>query len=214
MVLKKSIVLKISIFLLFFTSCYEVAKEIQDWTQTNASDLIISKQHLLEDDGIKIGLPESFKRYNMVDYTSLLDSLVVDNTDLEIEHTRLKIMREMEGNHYVFFDSISNSTYTINSIPFTPITRQDAKFLLGIIRQNQDQVSSMTDLNYTKITAKHNVSGNTQIFKAIYKIENTKLNHQAFQHVYFVSSNNKTVFINLSTPFEVNFDPYLEKMIL
>ncbi|NRD20505.1 hypothetical protein HNV08_10645 [Winogradskyella eckloniae] len=212
--MKKSIALKLSLILLLFTSCYEVAKEIKDWTQNNASDHIISTQHLLEKDGIKIGLPDSFERYNFADYELLLDSLVLDNNNLKIEHARLKNMRAMEGNHYVFFDHSTYSTYTINSIPYTPISRQDAKFLLGLIRQNQDYIASTTDLTYTKITAKHNTTGNTQIFKAIYKIENTNLNHHAFQHVYFVSSNNKTVLINLSTSFNVDFDPYLEKMIL
>jgi hypothetical protein len=102
----------------------------------------------------------------------------------------------------------------MNVVPYTPIYRQDAKYILGIIRQGQEELSTKTDLNYTKITAKHNNIGKTQIFKAIFKVENQKLQHQAFQHVYFISSNKKTVLINLITPFEVNFDPFLEKMIL
>lgn len=214
MVLKKTIILFLGIFLLFLTSCFEVAKEIQDWTQVNTSDQLLGKQYFLDDDGIKVFLPESFKQYNTVEYSALIDSLVVNNEDLEIEHARLRNMRKMEGNHYIFFDSTANSSYTINTIPHTPITRQDAKYLLGIIRQNQDQLSELTNLDYSKITAKHNNNGNTQVFKAIYKVEDRKLHYQAFQHVYFVSSNQKTVLINLTTPFEVNFDPFLEKMIL
>ena len=214
MVLRKTIILFLGMSILLLTSCFEVAKELQDWTQLSTSDQIIGKQHFLNDDGIKVFLPESFKPYNAVEYNQLIDSLVVNNTKLEIEHARLKTMREMEGNHYIFFDSTANSTYTINTIPYTPITRQDAKYLLGLIRKNQDQLSKLTDLDYTKVTAKHNNNGNTQVFKAIYKVENKKLNHQIFQHIYFVSSNKKTAFINLSTPFDVNFDPFLEKMIL
>lgn len=214
MVLKKSIVLNLSIFLLFFSSCLEVAKEFTDWTQIEDQNTIEGKKHYLGDDGIKIFLPDSFIRYNSVEYLALIDSLVVDNKDLEIERTRFRHIREIEGNHYIFFDKTINATYTINAVPFTPISRQDAKYILGIIRQEQEAISETTDLNYTKITGKHNDNGTTQIFKAIFKVENQKLQQQAFQHVYFISSNNKTVLINLMAPFEIDFDPFLGKMTL
>ena len=214
MVLKKSIVLFLCVFSFTLTSCYEVAQEIKDWTQIEDNESVEGKTHYLEDDGIKLFLPKSFKRYSSVEYLQLIDSLVVDDNNLEIERTRFKNMREMVGNHYIFFDHSINATYTINTLPYTPISRQDAKYILGIVRQNQEQISNTTDLDYSKITAKHNDNGNTQIFKAIFKVENQKLQQQAFQNAYFISSNKKTVLINLMTPFEVDFDPFLEKMIM
>ncbi|MCA0153371.1 hypothetical protein [Winogradskyella vincentii] len=214
MVLRKSIVVFLFICCLFSTSCLEVAKGITDWTQIEDIETIDGKTHYLGDDGIKLFLPTSFNRYSTIDYLKLLDSLATDNKELEIERTRLKHMREMEGNHYIYFDDAVNATYTLNTVPFTPISRQDAKFLLGIIRQNQEELSQNSDLDYTKITAKHNDNGKTQVFKAIFKIENKKLEQQAFQHAYFISSNKKTVLINLMAPFEVYFDPFIEKMIL
>lgn len=212
MVFKKSIV--ICLIALMLTSCVEVAKEITNWTEIENIDTIDGKTHYLGDDGIKLFLPKSFKKYSSIAYLSLLDSLDTNNKDLEIERSRMKLMRELQGNLYIYFDNSVNATYTLNSIPYAPITRQDAKYLLGIIRQNQEELSEKTDLDYTKITAKHNDNGKTQIFKAIFKIENQKLAQQAFQHAYFISSNKKTVFINLMAPFEVDFDPFLEKMIL
>lgn len=214
MVLRKSIVLFLCFIAITFTSCLEVAKGISNWTQIEDIEAVEGKTHYLGDDGIKLFLPTSFKRYSSIKYLALLDSLATDYKELEIERTRLKHMREMDGNHYIYFDDTVNATYTLNTIPFTPISRQDAKFVLGIIRQNQEQLSELTDLDYTKITAKHNDNGKTQIFKAIFKIENQKLQQQAFQHAYFISSNNKTVLINLMAPFEVYFDPFIEKMIL
>lgn len=214
MALRKSIILISGVFCLLFNSCLNTAKEIQDWTQIEEENKIEGKQHYLGDDGIKVFLPKSFKRYNSVEYLTLIDSLVVNNKDLEIERTRFRNIRDIQGNHYIFFDNTINATYTINAIPYTPISRQDAKYILGIIRQNQDVISNKTDLNYTKITAKHNDNGKTQIFKAIFKVENQKLQQQAFQHAYFISSNEKTVLINLMAPFEIDFDPFLEKMTL
>ncbi|GAB4163296.1 MAG: hypothetical protein Tsb0033_23490 [Winogradskyella sp.] len=214
MVLRKSIIIILSILFVSLTACLEVAKDIYDWTKINDIESIDGQTHYLGDDGIKIFLPKTFKKYSSIDYLKLLDSLVTNSKDLELERTRFRNLRELEGNHYVFFDNTVNATYTINTIPYQPISRQDAKFILGIIRQNQELVSEKTDLNYTKITAKHNDNGKAQVFKAIFKLENLKLNLQAFQHVYFISSNNKTVIINLTAPFEINFDLFLEKMIL
>ncbi|WP_411894464.1 hypothetical protein [Winogradskyella sp. A2] len=214
MVLRKSIVVFCALYCLFSTSCLEVAKGISDWTQIEDIEVVDGKMHYLGDDGIKLFLPTSFNRYTSIEYLALLDSLATDNKELEIERTRLKYMREMEGNHYIYFDITVNATYTLNTVPYTPISRQDAKFLLGIIRKNQEDLREYSDLDYTKITAKHNDNGKTQVFKAIFKIENKKLEQQAFQHAFFISSNKKTVLINLIAPFEVYFDPFIEKMIL
>tara|TARA_R110002049_G_scaffold158998_1_gene323880 strand:- start:282 stop:926 length:645 start_codon:yes stop_codon:yes gene_type:complete len=214
MVLRKTIVIFLSVFCFTITSCLEVAKEITDWTQFEDVNSVEGDTHYLGDDGIKLFLPKSFKRYSSVEYLALIDSLVTNNKDLEIERSRFRNIRKMEGNHYIFFDNTINASYTLNAIPYTPISRQDAKYILGMLRQSQEAMSNESDLNYTKITAKHNDNGKTQIFKAIFKIENPIEKLEAFQHAYFISSNNKTVLINLMAPFEVNFDPFLEKMKL
>ena len=214
MVLRKTIVVVLGILSLMFTSCLEVAKEFKDWTQVEDINTIEGKTHLLSDDGIKIFLPTSFKKYTSIAYLELLDSLVTDNKELSLERERFRQIREMEGNHYVFFDNTINATYTINTVPHTPITRQDAKYILGMVRQNHDLVAETTDMRFTKITAKHNDNGKVQVFKAIFKLENLKLQQQAFQHVYFLSSKKKTALINLMAPFQINFDPFLEKMII
>ena len=83
-----------------------------------------------------------------------------------------------------------------------------------MIRQSQEQTSLYSDLEFEKVTAKHNNNGKTQIFKAIFKIKDTKLNQEIYQHAYYISSNEKTVLIHLIAPFKIYFDPFLEKMIL
>ena len=210
---KYIVILVLSISVLVF-SCVDIAKEISDWTQIEDITEVDGKTHFLGDDGIKIFLPKTFKRYSSIEYLALLDSLITDHKDLEIERTRFRNIREMQGNHYVFFDEGINATYTINTVPYTPISRQDAKYILGMIRQNQKLVSENTDLLFTKITAKHNDNGKAQVFKAIFKLEDQKLNLEAFQHTYCITSNKKTVLINLMAPFQINFDPFIEKMIL
>ena len=55
-----------------------------------------------------------------------------------------------------------------------PLQRQDAKFLLGIISQSNRENENNLDLKYTKVTAKYDNSVGPQIFKSIFKVEDTK----------------------------------------
>ena len=214
MVLRKSIAVFLACITLSLFSCLEVAKELKNWTQFEDINQVDGKTHYLGDDGIKLFLPNTFKKHTSIEYLKLLDSIVKDDKKMEIERKRLKFMRETEGNHYIFFDNTINATYTLNTISYLPISRQDAKFILGMIRQSQEQTSLYSDLEFEKVTAKHNNNGKTQIFKAIFKIKDTKLNQEIYQHAYYISSNEKTVLIHLIAPFKIYFDPFLEKMIL
>jgi formylmethanofuran dehydrogenase subunit E-like metal-binding protein len=93
--------------------------------------------------------------------------------------------------------------------------KEDASNLLGVIRKNQEEAAKDLTRKFTKLTAKFDDSRGPQIFKAIHKIENTKKKRQVYQHSYIVSSNDHTVFINLTTPIEdVNFDIFLQKMVM
>ena len=88
-----------------FYACLEIVPQIQNWAEMKNVDDVVGKYHYLENDGVKIYLPEVFNRYSSVEYQQVLDSLVSDK-NLEYEHRRLKFMREMEGNLYIFFDDV------------------------------------------------------------------------------------------------------------
>ncbi|WP_298339010.1 hypothetical protein [uncultured Algibacter sp.] len=203
-----------SIILLSLTSCLNsVASEVKNWIEISNIEDIKGHYHFLSDDGIKIFLPQSFKKYSSVGYQQLLDSLATKkNYDLEIK--RLHVLREMEGNFYIFFDEETRSTYTINTLPYTPLYRGDAQYILGIISMNHKKIASKTDLEFTKITAKYNSNKTTQIFKAIHRIDDTKKSLSTYNSSYILTSNKKTVFLQLHTGFDVDFDPFLQKMIL
>lgn len=202
----------IIILAMSFYSCLEVAKEVKGWMETENISDVIGNFHYLENDGIKVYLPEAFKKYSSVEYEIILDSLTTKE-NFEFESKRLKILREMEGDFYIFFDSISNSTYTINTMPYMPLYRRDAQMILGMIGQNNDQLSRNSGFEINKISAKYNETNGTQIFKAIHQVSQVGNLNMAVNTTYIISSNHKTVFINLTTPYQVNFDPYLQKMI-
>ncbi len=212
MVLKKSIVAFLAIFALFYTSCKDVEKELSSWTTTENVSSVEGNTHYLNDDGIKIVLPESFERFSAAEYEKTINE-VLPKKDRKPELDRLRTLRNMDGNFYIFFDKESYSTYTANAIPYNPISRKDATNLLALIRENQEKATENRKVKISKVTAKYNDSGLAQVFKAIFKIEDLKSDRESYQTAYFISSNDKTVLIQLSTPIQVDFDPYLEKMV-
>lgn len=194
-------------------SCLSTIVEVKNWMEANSIEEITGKYHYLENDGIKIYLPEVFERYSAVEYQTLLDSLVTKQ-DFEFETKRLKTLRDIPGDFYIFFDEETGSTYTVNTLPYAPITKADAQFLLNMITVSYERSTQDSDLSFKKLTAKYNGSKNQDIFRSIHRIDNSKTNEEVYNAAYIISSNNKTVWIQITTPFEVNFDMFIQKMIL
>lgn len=201
------------ILLTTVTSCLNTIVEVKNWMEASTIEDVTGNYHYLENDGIKIYLPEVFERYSAVKYQSMLDSLVTKE-DFEFESKRLKALRELKGDFYIFFDDETRSTFTVNTLPYTPITKSDAQFLLNMITASYERSTQNSDLSYTKLTAKYNNSGKQNIFRTIHRINNSKTNTEVYNANYIITSKNKTVWIQLTTPFEVNFDMFIQKMIL
>lgn len=203
----------IIIGLTWMTSCLNTIVDVKNWMEINSIDEVTGRYHYLDNDGIKLYLPESFDRYSSVKYQQLLDSLTTKE-DFEFESQRLKILRELEGDFYIFFDSETGSTFTINTLPYSPITKTDAQMLLGMISASYERSTRNTDLSFTKLTARYKGSEKQDIFRSIHRIDNSKTNSEVYNSTYIISSNNKTIWIQLTTPFEVDFDMFIQKMIL
>ena len=169
-------------------------------------------KHFLEEDGIQILLPEDFVRYSNAEYNSLLDSLS-KKKEFKVLEDKFDYVRGLNGNNYIYFEPKQNMTYMINSIPYAPIEKKDAQKLLGIIRQNHKKAQEKSKIEFKKVTAKHTEITGAQIFKAIFKADLKKEKRTLYEHTYYISSNEKSVLINLTTLKELNFDPYIEKMI-
>ena len=120
----------------------------------------------------------------------------------------------MDGSLYIYYDNENGSTFTINTRPYFAFTKEDAPQLLGLITENNDKVKENSDAKFTKITAKYGGNKNQQLFKAIYKVSGKSMKNDVYNTSYIISSKGQTVFIQLSTLEETNFDPYVEKMLL
>ncbi len=208
----KSKMYLIGILCFILTSCNLVIDEVSSWMDIEEGVEIPSKRHLLEEDDIKISLPIDFKRLSLYAYQRRLDS-VATKAQYKTEVDRINSLIEMEGNFYLFFDRSNNASYIINTMPHFPITRQDASYLLGIMGEGLRKNARVNHVDFEKITGKYNSNNGRQTFKAIYKMYNEETNALWYSSIYVISANRKTVWIQLNTPFMINFDPMVHKMI-
>ncbi|VAV82504.1 hypothetical protein MNBD_BACTEROID02-363 [hydrothermal vent metagenome] len=209
---KSYILLIISTATILFVSCLNLANEAQNWIENESAENIPGKFHFLDDTGTKIYLPTGFERFSLAKYQKLLDSLTTKK-EYNFEIDRLNALRKMEGSLYIFFDKNTKSTYTINTIPFFKFSKESAGQLLGLIQSNNQKAAKNSDITFTKISVKYGGNINQQLFKAVYKVKDKKIKKEAFNSSYIISSNDKTVFVQLTTAFETDFDPFIEKMI-
>lgn len=203
----------ILLYSLTLASCLNGNSGIENWIEIKNSEDISGKYHSLSDDGIKVYLPNTFKKYSTNEYLQLLDS-ISSKKDYEFESKAVETLRDLEGNFYIYFDDTYGITYTINTLPYFPFSKRDASQLLGIIRLNNEKVSETQNIDFTKLTAKYSGNKKQQIFKAVYKVDYPEKGTSLFSTSYIISSNRKTVMIKLSSIYDIDFNPYIQKMVL
>lgn len=199
----------ISLILITLTSCNELKTD----TSAVKNSKVNGKYHFLEDTGTKIYLPNGFERYSLTKYQRLLDSLTTKK-EYEVETERLNSLSKMDGSLYIYFNDANGATYTINTMPYYAFTRNDASQLLGLITANNEKVMKNSDAKFERITAKYGGTRKQQLFKAIYKVSGKSMKNDVFNNSYIISSNEQTVFIQLATAVQTDFDPYIEKMVI
>ncbi|WP_299555167.1 hypothetical protein [Seonamhaeicola sp.] len=209
----KNIALLLCLILLCITSCLNITSDIKNWIEIENIEDINGKYHFLSDDGVKIYLPDTFKKYTSSEYLKLLDSLATKKS-YAFESRAVETLRDLDGNFYIYFDEAFGITYTINTLPYFPFSKRDASQLLGIIRMNNEKITKKEDIKFTKITAKYTGNKKQQIFRSIYKVDYPDTDLSLFSTAYIISSNGKTVMIKLSSIYDINFDPFIQKMIL
>ncbi|WP_299214568.1 hypothetical protein [uncultured Aquimarina sp.] len=200
--------------LLILISCNTVLQETQNWIEKSNNDttqILEGNYFHLENGLVKTFLPKGFKQLSLENYRSILDSSLT-KTQLSNEMRRLESMRDMQGSFHLFFDSYTRSTYTINTLPYMNFSKRDAAMLLSIIKQKNNQVSLVTDLNFKKLTAAYAKNKNFTMFRSIFQVDNFEEDIRIFSNFYIITADKQTFMINLTTPFEVNFDGYIEKM--
>lgn len=211
--MKASIFNKINlvIFSLLLLACNEISKEVNNWGEVENNSTLPGNFHFLSDQGIKIFLPKEFEKYSLSEYQSIRNS-VFKKEELKRETERLNVIQNLEGNLYIFHEVETQSNLMINTVPYFQFSKESASQLLNIVKIDSDNAKLNKDLKYTKITAKFGGDSRQQLFKAIYKVENTKSKTGYYNTTYIISSNEKTIILRLTTKKQVEFDPYIEKI--
>jgi len=191
-------------------SCLNSSKNNNNWL---VGEQLSGKYHALADHGSRVFLPSDFERYSLSKYQKLLDSLST-KYEYEFESEHLNILSKMEGALYIYFDKNTGSTCTVNTIPYYPFSKSNAAQILGLIRANHEKVTKKTETTFTKITAKYGGNSKQQLFKTIYKVKSKKAKNDVFSSAYIISSNDKSIFIQLTTGFKTDFDPFIDKLML
>lgn len=195
-------------------SCIDNVNDLNNWGNDQAINDLSGNYHFLEEEGIKIFLPENFNRINNYDLKKYADS-IGKNYDYSFKIHQPKEALYKDINSYIYVDKSKQSTYSITVLPQQKFVEADAKNLLTTIRGFQDKAIGNSKVVFKKQTAKFFDNRGVQIFKTVYKVENKTLKTESLHYSYFLSNKNHTVFVNLtSQEDEENFDLYLQKMIL
>ncbi|GAB5399760.1 MAG: hypothetical protein Aureis2KO_13450 [Aureisphaera sp.] len=210
---KRQLILIVSglILLLVSSSCQNIDKEIKDIWETDEKGSVIGTYHYLDDRGIKLFLPDAFEKTSVSEYQKILDSLL-DKESYRYETNRINKLQSMDGGFHLFFDQYSRSTCTVNSVNFMPMTKNEAQEFLGIMRRSIEQ--SFDHKNYTieKVSAKYNGDSDEHVFKGVFMVSNEKLDSEYYSSTYIITSNEKTVIMQITSPFKGNFDPFVTKI--
>ncbi|WP_296377936.1 hypothetical protein [Winogradskyella sp.] len=213
MVLRKPIVTVLLTLVLLFVSCNDKTKNEVDSVNKSNELAISNNTQFLEDDGIQLLLPENFKRYSSAEYEVVLKTLAKGKI-LDLEEKRLRHLRNIDGNHYIYFDKASKSTILVNTIPFAPILKQNASSILADITRDLSEFCKMTKQDFSKITGKYSETPSVQIFKSVHKVyDKRKKNSTRYQHKYYLAfSKDKNLIIDINTTLDFDFDNYLAKI--
>ena len=198
---------------LVLTACVDKALEAVVWTEIEADEEPPGTYHLLEEDGTKIFLPHDFTRYSVSKFQKVLDS-VLDGQEYESEIKRINKLKDARGSFYIYFDDQSRSSLTVSTVEYMQIEQEEAQTLLGMIRSHLDYEALKKNIEIEKVTAKYSGDKTKYVFKSVYKLTDLETNTEWYNSSYIITSNLKTVFIQLVTSFEADFDPYILKTIL
>ena len=181
----------------------------------------LGQYYTLEKDQIKLFLPEGYKELSESEIKDFHRS--IKNKDERYYFEKAYEQRKVaNGNHYDFYNEELFSEVYVNTLPYMPFNKSNASQLLYYLRKNHERYQNATGIYHNKIKATYIGQQGLQVFKARYRL--TKYNsysensneedYEMFSTIYLISSNQKTFLLNIMTPFEMDFDPFIRKIQL
>jgi len=179
----------------------------------------VGEYHKLENDNMKIFLPEGFKLLSDEDIVAFQKEIKEEKVRYYYEKT-FEQRKLMKGNFYNFYGNDYATELSVQTLPYMPFSKQNAKELLFYLRKGNERFQEITGIFHNKITSTYSGDKSLQIFKAQYRLsyftedDKEKEDYEMFRTVYLISSSNKTFSVSILSPFEDDFDPYVRKIKL
>jgi len=198
-----------------FFSCQEVVKQVATAGSLDEDAVLIAtqgKHFTLGTSSSAVYLPDSFKKTSITKFSD--EAIRFSSSDSAAVDSFVKMFRslrdQVEGDFDLFFSKELNSFCTVNTLKYFDFNKQDARYILGMIRKNQETGS---DLIFEKQAANYNATEDVKIFKAVYKLSNFDETRVNYRHIYILSTPSKKTFqLIFNTPFEADLDPFIRRM--
>ncbi|WP_151894026.1 hypothetical protein [Patiriisocius marinistellae] len=165
----------------------------------------------LEDNGVKVFIPNGFERISLATFTSFAKE---NKKNKQAQYTLRYIneLKQKKGNVYIFLNKETGATVITNTMEFMSFNKEDAQQLLGMMTMNNDRVAEDTKLEYKKMTAKYNHMEGHDIFKSVYQVDDTSRKGKSwYNNSYIMTANGKTIYIQLASETDINYDPFVLK---
>ncbi len=205
--------------ILVLMSCKKEASEQATYEKYLIKPGDVGEFHKLENDNIKIFLPEGFAIVSDEDMIAFRKEIKDEKVRYYYEKT-FEQRKAMDGNYYNFYANDYATEVTVQTLPYMPFSKQNAKELLFYLRMGNERFQEVTGIYHNKMTSTYSGDASLQIFKAKYRLSyfihesKEKEDYEVFRTVYLITSNKKTFSVTILSPFKDNFDPYIRKIKL
>lgn len=166
----------------------------------------------LKDDNIKVFLPVYFQEFNEKTYGDLIDELP-DSYEKRMEKKRFNYLKFSKGSTYYFRDVASSTLITVKMQKHLPFSRQESSFLLGFLSNQCADYAFAVGGNCKKIQGRYSGNALTKVFKAVYELSKED-SYSYYNTIYLISSNHKTLSINIFSNTLQNYNKFIEKTVV
>ena len=193
------------ILLLSLFSCQEIKKS------EDKKAIVDGKYVQLDGEFLKIFVPESFRKQSLDEYKNEIlkieDSLTRANKLLKFNQLKFS-----KGDIYFLKEENDASEILVKEMDYFPFTKKESGMLLTMLSNSCQEFASSSEATCEKRDAGYSGNSKTKVFKAVFEI--AYKTHKAYNCYYAVTSNSKTYMIRVFSNYPLNYDHYLEKLII
>lgn len=195
----------IILFILLSYGCQEVK------TSQNIESNVEGKYLKLDGEFLKIYVPKTFRKYSLEEYKN--DILKIeDSLTKENQLVKFNQLKFSKGDIYFVKDENNTTEILIKEMDYFPFTKKESGMLLTMLSNSCQEHTNSSNGVCKKLAAGYSGSSKTKIFKGLYEID--YITHKAYSCYYAVTSKSKTYMIRVLSAYLIDFDPYLEKLII